>query len=151
MITGSWAVRYADGSALSQYQDHPEAVNGEVPLHLINWSQVTELQFESQWAQSTFTIVQPPEGYGLRLVRRTIQLLSGPTLSLFLLVCYQGTFDPESTDHATYWLPDGTVHQCPHFDCTDVRHYVEGCLLDRPHGLMPHTAAHAVRAEAHLS
>lgn len=157
---GSWLVRYEDGTECWQYDTkHPDFLGdpdtGEVPLRTIDWPHATEMVLESQWARSTFSIQPPPEGYSIRLMRRVFQTYVGNTVAItmvYVLVCISGTeLTPEATDHAVYWLPDGTVHQCPHYDCPDVRRYAEGQMNQQPVGLMPHTQIHQLQAEAELA
>jgi hypothetical protein len=158
---GSWLVHYTDGTECWQYDTGHVAflgdpTTGEVPLRAIEWTRARELVLESQWARSTFAITPPPEGYTLRLVRRVFQSYADDGSQLitmaYVLVCLRGTeLLPEMTDHAVYWYPDGTVHECPLYDCPDVRRYAEGQLKQQPVGLMPHTQIHATTADVHVT
>lgn len=181
MLEGTWAVRYADGTMLSQHdRDHPQFIaseghprGGEVPFRAIEWPRTTELVLESELAKSTFDISPPGDGYHLALKCRTYHVRAWrpgvptyfpdrpePVIEPFqvlldvraYLVCTMrddvevdlarvATLEA-ATVHVTYWLPDGSVHDCPHYDCPDVSRWVQDAAKGTYSGLMP--ATHAV-------
>lgn len=136
-LSGSWAVEYTDGTFLQQF-----AGEQETPFRAIDWTKVAKIQFDSIYVTQELGVPQLPPGYRMALMCRNFwngQQDGGETVRVFMVV----TFDeskPINPDIAqtytdacvavTYWVPNGVVHQCPHFFCKDVAEYCSGALHD---------------------
>ncbi len=133
-MQGSWLVLYQDGTSLAQYDaTHPAAVGGEVPMRAIEWPRVTTLQLASQSAVTDFTI-PALEGVEYRLVQRTMMTFQGSATIYLLLMLSPGyayPFEQRDVVRAIYWVPDGTTHDCPHFECPDVARYLQQFVWGR--------------------
>ena len=168
MLEGTWAVRYKDGTILSQYDrasphffvSPGHERGGEVPFRAIEWNRVSEVFFESDFAKSTFAILDPGEQYSLSLKCRTFMVQwsepgpEGKELGFSaqiraFMICTTHRDMPidldrvetikAATAHVTYWLPDGSTHSCPYYDCPDVANWVTGAVKGKRVGLMPST------------
>lgn len=132
-MQGSWAVEYRDGSTLAQFQDHPQAISGEVPYRAIDWSQVERVIFESPLARSVVTIPAAHDGMRWSLRSRHIQNMHGDSAMFFMLV--QSVVDQEVNDdsvkYVLYWAPNGIIHESPLFNSPDIYRYG----LNQVHGL----------------
>jgi len=71
------------------------------------------------------------------------------TMCFILLVSKPGMdIDAASVQQAMYWFPDGTLHDCTQFDCSEVRQYADGMLRGQVQGLMPNHSTHTVACDA---
>lgn len=146
-LNGSWAVVYRDGSTLSQYDTtSPHCVQeaGEVPYRKIDWPEVTTLILASQILEQHFPITPVPPEFKTSLRSRTFKTMTGEQVTCFMVVVSKDDEDvtPENTSSVFYWFPDGTVHECVHFDCPDVGHFGALFAHDVERSLMP--ATHAI-------
>jgi hypothetical protein len=151
-VNASWMVRYKDGRELRQFDsDASEFFNGEVPYRKINWPEVKELVFGSELIEQTFDITDPPEGYTLSLRSRHFRVLSGDTVTCFMLTLSKTGEEVtnESVASVLYWFPNGSTHECPHFNCPDVGAYGAAMVHELTAKLMP--ATHELRTEVSAS
>ena len=130
----SWEVEYQDGGGLSQY----DAEGNEVPYRAIDWPRVSRLILESQAVRRMFEVHPTPELH-LSLRSRHFMTADGTGTMCFVLLGSQPgrEIDAESTRWALYWFPDDTLHECPRFDCSDVRQYGSNLVHGQPRHLMP--------------
>jgi hypothetical protein len=159
LADGSYTAQFDIGHpAFHRVPGHPRG--GEVPFRAIDWSNVQELILESEWAKSTFAI-QRVEGYYTGLRSRTFMLPQlGVEFRCFMICTFRNgvEIDPDriattelACAHVTYWMPDGSVHACPHYNCSDVYKWVQGLATGTPSGLMPATHALNLTAASNLS
>lgn len=127
-MQGSWLVFYNDGTTLDQYDAaHPMAVNGEVPMRCIEWSQVHTLQLASQDVVTDFEI-PPQTDAEYRLVQRTMMTLGDSATIFIILVLVPGyayPFEQRDVLRAMYWTPDGSTHDCTLLQCPEVARYLQ--------------------------
>lgn len=133
---GTWRVEYASGEVLDQYDTNHPACNvaaGEVPYRAIQWPEVRKLVLTSQYAEDTFDVAALPEGFQLSLRSRHFMSTADEMLWCYLLVVSRAS--EEVTDQSTvsvlYWFPDGSTHECPHFNCPDVASYGHNWIHDQ--------------------
>lgn len=143
-IQGSWLVTMNDGSELHQYDKSSPlymANAGEVPFKAIDWPNVANLQFQSQFANAGFDVAPAPEGFQVSLRSRHFKTQQGVAIMSFIVLVSKAgqEVNAESVVSALYWLPDGTVHECPHFDCPDVANYALKLIHGQDAGIMPAT------------
>lgn len=168
MLEGTWAVRYTDGSVVSQYdQEHPAFFRseghprgGEIPYRAIEWPKVTELVLESEHAKSTFAVQDPGPGYSVALKSRTFMVPSaGMELRCFMICTMRDDVEINldhiativaATERVVFWMPDGSTHDCPHYDCPDVANWVTGLATGQHTGLMPTTHELKLATTQHL-
>jgi hypothetical protein len=158
---GSWIALYNDGTSCWQYDTtHPGFLSdghggGEVPYRAIDWSKVSQLKLESQWATATFDVTPPPEGYSVRLQSRHFRAVDGTNTMCFMIVTLDDTKPLNMDDiqtyvaatvHVTYWFPNGVVHDCPHFECADASRYGMHMVHGKVGELMPETHSTTVGA-----
>ena len=139
---------------------HPRG--GEVPYRAIEWERVTELYFESEFARSTYAIdlASEPDHY-LGLRSRTFMVPSHSVeLRCFMLCSFRRgvEIDPDriataelATNWVLYWFPDGSAHQCVHYNCPDVGRWVTNLVTGQNSGLMPATHALNLTAASDLT
>lgn len=144
----SWMVRYKDGRELRQFDSTaPEFYNGEVPYRAINWPEVKELVLGSEFIEQTFEISEPPAGIAISLRSRHFRVLKGDTVTCFMITLARAGEEVtnESVQSVLYWFPDGTSHECPHFNCPDVADYGAAMVHKLQGKLMPST--HELKTE----
>lgn len=144
----SWAVRYKDGRELRQFDDKaPEFLNGEVPYRAINWPEVKDLMLGSALLEQTFEMSPPPEGIQISLRSRHFKMLTGDTVTCFMITLSREGEEVtnDSVVSVLYWFPDGSTHECPHFNCPDVSDYGAAMVHRLTASLMPST--HELKTE----
>jgi hypothetical protein len=138
-MTGSWMVIYRDGSTLAQFDEHPEAVGGEVPMRCIAWPNVEILRLSSQFAETDIGLPEE-QRCEYRLVQRTMKTVAA-SASIYLLLMltpgYAYPFEQRDVQRALYWLPDGSTHDCPDFECGAVAAYLERFVWGRDGSTLP--------------
>lgn len=105
---------------------------GEIPYRAIRWPEATKLTLTSQFTEDTFDVAPLPEGYQLSLRSRHFMSPSDQMLWCYLLVVSRVGEDvtDRSAVSVLYWFPDGSTHECPHFNCPDVAAYGAAWLHD---------------------
>lgn len=156
-LAGSWLVQYADGGSLHQWDaTHPQAVSGEVPYRAIEWDRGVTLVLESQLAQATVPVPNPPAGTRWSLRSRTFISMQGVQISVFILLLTDAAVEiSEITDATTYqawyWVPDGSTHETPLFWSPEVARYCTKWIYGQPGSLMPKHDQLVVAADAVLT
>lgn len=114
---GSWAVRYKDGTILSQWES-----DTETPLRNIEWSNVEKVIFESEWEQRELEITYDSTVYVPHLRTRTLMVQEFGQMRIFMIVLslIGQPIDDDSVHYVLYWIPTGLVHECYKFNCPEV-------------------------------
>ncbi len=118
-----WTVLYKDGTKLEEYP----ADGSYTPYRKIKWDNVATLVLESESARTELPMTAPKAGYKWSLRSRHMKLIShGVAAMAYILV--ESKIDEEvkdSTISTLYWLPNGAVHSCTHFNCHRIRQYTQ--------------------------
>lgn len=144
---GSWAVRYKDGTILSQWES-----DKETPLRNIDWPNVDKVIFDSQWETRELNIQYDSAYLVPHLRTRTLMVQQHGQMRIFMIVLslIGEPVSDESVQYVLYWIPTGVIHECHMFNCPDVSRWATSFTAGQVESLSARHDMVEVMSDAYL-